>query len=169
MKRSDMKVGQTLALVRNPKGDLFDRKPRKVVLVDLVAPGRFIGAGRSNSKVLVRHAGKPTDSPGVPVLLANLFPDFDKCLAEHEARIAQSNAAQVEREQAEQAAEARVLAIMHRFAKLFDGVVDDYPRVYEKVPPNLRGAMMIAAKFRDQEVEVSVDTMEKILDRIERT
>lgn len=102
-----MKVGQILALVRNPKGDIYERKPTKVILVDLVAPG------------------------------------------------------------SDASAEARMLTIMQRFAKVFDGILDDYPRVYAKHEPGMRGPRMIEAKFRDEDVEVSVDAMEKILDRLE--
>lgn len=144
MKRADMKVGQILALVRNPKGDLYDRKPRKVVLVDLVAPGRYIGAGPANNKVLVRHVDRAED---VKATLANLFPDFDKCLAEWEALVKADAEAWAEQERREQTKKARMRLLMQRFAKLFEG-----------------GAR---AAHSDREVVVTVDAWEKILDRLE--
>lgn len=57
MKRAEIKVGMTLALCRPTSRWLGDRKPQKVIVVDMIVPGKYDWSPTAGMNVEVTSFG----------------------------------------------------------------------------------------------------------------
>ena len=159
MKRADMKVGMEVAYLKNPKGDLWDKRPSKVIVVALT-DGK---TSRSDANaVRVRYVAKPEDTHGWVVRLSQLLPNYDAAVRVHAEESKAATTLLHENKARGDAREARKLALMRRVAALLpEAVVGDYPRV------RLRGAVVVDNRWGVECVEVDVGLLERLLAAVE--